>query len=222
MQQLTFSARVVRAVLAVLVVLGGLSVVPLSAPAATAAAGDIGIVDQSFTGVTNPPTADKPQSKLWFNDGLWWANMWTSSGWHIHRLDRSTNSWVDTGTPVDSRAQSLSDALWDGSKLYIGSQYVTVTDDTTVRTSVAQPARLYRYSYSSATKTYSLDTGFPSQISNNSSESLTIDKDTTGRLWATWTKVSGSSSAGYTSAVYVNSSLDGSSWGTPTVLPATG
>ncbi|HVH95299.1 MAG TPA: hypothetical protein VM688_10315, partial [Nocardioidaceae bacterium] len=75
MQQLMLSARVFRAVLSVLVVFGGLSVAPLSAPAATAATGDIGIVDQSFTGVTNPPTSDKPQSKLWFNDGLWWATM---------------------------------------------------------------------------------------------------------------------------------------------------
>ena len=69
MPQLTISARVVRAVLSVLVVFGGLAVGPLSTPTATAATGDVGIVDQSFTGVTNPPTSDKPQSKLWFNDG---------------------------------------------------------------------------------------------------------------------------------------------------------
>lgn len=189
---------------------------------ASAATGDIGHADQTYTGVSNPPTSDKPQSKLWFNDGRWWANMWTSTGWRIHRLDRTTETWVNTGTAVDGRANSLSDALWDGSKLYIGSQYVTASTDTTVKPSVAQPARLYRYSYNSATKTYSLDSGFPSTISNNSSESLTIDKDTTGRIWATWTKVSGSSTAGYTNTVYVNSSLGGATWGTPMVIPASG
>ncbi len=198
------------------------SLVAVSGEPAAAATGDFGHAGPTYSGVSNPPTADKPQSKLWFNDGLWWANMWTASGWYIHRLDRSTDTWVNTGTAVDARPQSLSDALWDGSKLYIGSQYVTVSDDVTVRPSVSQPARFYRYSYDSVAKTYSLDAGFPSAISNNSSESLTIDKDTTGRLWASWTKVSGSSTTGYTTDVYVNSSADGATWETPTVLPAPG
>lgn len=217
----TFLARPGRIVVAMAMVVGSLTAL-LPTQGARAATGDYGYADQVYSGVSNPPTADKPQSKLWFNDGLWWANMWTASGWHIFRLERSTNSWVDTGTVVDSRGTTSSDALWDGSKLYIGSQYVTISDGSTTKPSQTQSARLYRYSYSPATKTYSLDAGFPSTISTNSSESLTIDKDTTGRVWATWTKVSGSSTAGYTSAVYVNSSADGSSWGTPMVVPATG
>lgn len=195
----------------------------LSAPTAHATTGDIGHLDQSYTGATNPATSDKPQSKLWYNDGLWWATMFNSTSltWHIYRLDRAAGTWVDTGTRVDDRPQTLSDALWSGSKLYIGSQYVTVSDDSTTRVSVAKPARLYRYSYNSTTKTYTLDTGFPSAINNSSSESLTIDKDTTGRIWATWTQVSGSSTSGYASKVYINSSGNGgSTWGSPMVLPA--
>ena len=194
-------------------------------PQAGAASGDIGTLDQSFSGVTNPPTSDKPQSKLWFNDGLWWATMFepVSSTWHIYRLNRPSEQWVDTGTQVDNRPQTLSDALWDGQKLYIGSQWVTISTTEAPKASVsAKPARLYRYSYSSATKTYSLDTGFPKSINNNSSESLTIDKDTTGRIWATWTQVSGSNQNGFTNAVYVNSSATGEVWGTPMVLPVTG
>src|SRR4051794_13240465 len=226
MQQLTFSARVVRAVLAVLVVLGGLTVVPLSAPTATAADGDVGILDQSFTGVTNPPTSDKPQSKLWFNDGLWWATMFdpASLTWHIFRLDRATEKWEDTGTQVDNRPQTLSDALWDGQKLYIASQWVTISSTAAPKASVVnRPARLYRYSYLPASKTYVLDTGFPATINNNSSETLTLDKDSTGRLWATWTQVSGSSTTGFTSAVYVNSTVGSDNvWGTPMVLPVAG
>src|SRR3954451_1397565 len=226
MQQLAFSARVVRAVLAVLVVLGGLTVVPLSAPAATAATGDIGFVDQSFTGVTNPPTSDKPQSKLWFNDGLWWATMFdpVSVTWHIFRLDRATQTWVDTGTQVDNRVQTLSDALWDGQKLYIASQWVTISTTAAPKASVVnKPARLYRYSYLPASKTYVLDSGFPAVINDNSSETLNIDKDSTGRLWATWTQVSGSSATGFTNAVYVNSTVGSDNvWGTPMVLPVAG
>ena len=136
-----------------------------------------------------------------------------SKTWHIFRLDRSTQKWVDTGTRVDDRPQTLSDALWDGQKLYVASQWATVSSDSSVRTSVSgRPARLYRYSYNASSKTYTLDPGFPSNINNYSSESLTIDKDSTGRLWATWTQVSGSSTAGYTSKVYINSSQDGGSW----------
>src|SRR3954453_19311587 len=233
MQQLAFSARVVRAVLAVLVVLGGLTVVPLSAPAATAATGDIGFVDQSFTGVTNPPTSDKPQSKLWFNDGLWWATMFdpVSVTWHIFRLDRATQTWVDTGTQVDNRVQTLFDALWDGQKLYIASQWVTISTTAAPKASVVnKPARLYRYSYLPASKTYVLDSGFPAVINNNSSETLNIDKDSTGRLWATWTQVSGSGATGSTNAayvianaVYVNSPVGSDNGrGTPMVLPVAG
>jgi PKD repeat protein len=190
-----------------------------------AAVGDVGTMDQSFSGVTNPPTSDKPQSKLWFNDGLWWATMFDpgSKTWHIFRLDRQSETWVDTGTRVDDRPQTLSDALWDGQKLYIASQWVTVSSPGAPKASLSnRPARLYRYSYLAATKTYELDAGFPAAINNYSSESLTIDKDSTGRIWATWTQVSGSATAGFTNAVYVNSSPTGEVWGTPMVLPVPG
>jgi PKD repeat protein len=210
-------------VLATVISLSGGLAGPL-APQANATAGDIGTVDQSYAGVTNPPTSDKPQSKLWFNDGSWWANMFdtVSKTWHIFRLDRQTQTWVDTGTQVDNRPETLSDALWDGQKLYIASQWVTISTTEAPKASLSKPARLYRYSYLAATKTYVLDAGFPVAINNNSSESLTIDKDSTGRIWATWTQVSGSSTTGFTSAVYVNSSPTGEVWGTPMVLPVSG
>jgi hypothetical protein len=34
----------------------------------------------SYSGVAKPPTADKPQSKLWWNAGSWWADMWCGCG----------------------------------------------------------------------------------------------------------------------------------------------
>ena len=77
--------------------------------------------------------------------------------------------------------------------------------------------RLYRYTYDSANKKF-VSTGSPQTISNFSSESLTIDKDSGGTVWATWTVVSGT-----TSKVYVNAGTNnGASWGTPFVLPTTG
>ena len=40
-------------------------------PRAAAAPGDIGYEGPSYDGVSNPPTSDKPQSKLWHHDGSW-------------------------------------------------------------------------------------------------------------------------------------------------------
>lgn len=176
----------------------------------------------SYSGVANPPTSDKPQSKLWWNDGSWWADMWTTgSGWHIYRLDRSANKWVDTGVRNDTRATTLADTLWDGSHLYIASHVVTLPEDGTPKPSLSgQPAKLYRYSY--AAGRYTLDAGFPTIITNNSSESMTIDQDSTGAIWATWTQVAGNSSSGFTNTVYVNaSSPGGTAWPAPFVLPVT-
>ncbi|MBX7445449.1 MULTISPECIES: hypothetical protein [unclassified Arthrobacter] len=174
----------------------------------------------SYTGAANPPTADKPESKLWWNDGSWWADMWTSgSGWHIYKLDRASKKWVDTGVPIDTRANTLADTLWDGTHLYIASHVVTASSETVTEPSLPnQPAKLYRYSY--ANGTYKLDSGFPATIATKSSESMTIDKDSTGVVWATWTEVNATATGSYTSSVMVNNSgPDGASWGTPFVLP---
>jgi PKD repeat protein len=184
------------------------------------AAANYGSPSISYSGVANAPTSGKPQSKLWWNDGSWWADMWTTgSGWSIYRLDRGSKTWVNTGVRNDTRSTTLADTLWDGSRLYIASHVVTVTGDGTPNPSVSgQPARLYRYSYSGGQ--YTLDAGFPTTITNNSSESLTIAKDTTGAIWATWTQVAGNSSSGYTNTVYMNvSAPGGASWSTPFVLP---
>lgn len=184
------------------------------------AAADYGYPSISYSGVANPPTSDKPQSKLWWNDGAWWADMWTTgSGWHIYRLDRPSHTWVDTGVLNDSRGNTLADTLWDGSRLYIASHVVTISSNETPEPSVTgQPANLYRYSYSAGT--YTLDAGFPAIITNNSSESMTIDRDSTGAIWATWTQVAGNPTSGFTNTVYVNNSLPGGAgWSTPFVLP---
>ena len=158
------------------------------------------------TTVYKKPTAEKPESKLWWNDGIWWGVLWSTDAnkFRIFKLNKSTQSWENVGPDVDDRSSSLADALWDGQKLYISSHKVYGSG----------PARLYRYSYDAGTKSYSLDSGFPVNINNEESETLTIAKDSSGQLWATWT--SGAS-------VMVNRT-EGSddSWGTPFVLPVQG
>jgi PKD repeat protein len=200
---------------AVLVVAMGL-VAPLPAEAATS----YGTVGPAYSTVTHPPTSDKPQSKLWWNDGSWWAYMWAgSSGWHIERLDRATATWVDTGVLVDSRSTTLADTLWDGSHLYIASHVATVSSIGSPNVSKSgQPAKLRRYSYSAGQ--YTLDAGFPTTISDYSTESMTIDEDSTGVIWATWVQVKGSSSTGYTATTYVNASaVGGTGWPAPFAVP---
>jgi hypothetical protein len=157
--------------------------------ASTAAAANpqFGTKDQSFTGASTAPSGSKPESKLWFNDGRWWAVMWDSASpsFRIFRADAAATTWVNTGTAVDSRGSARSDALWDGTHLYIASH--SVASDSSHNTS-GRPAKLYRFSYSSGTMTYALDSGFPVNIIDVSTETFVIDKDSTGTLWATWTQ----------------------------------
>ena len=192
---------------------------------ATAAVGDLGFQGRSFAGVTNNPTSDKAQSKLWYAQGSWWAVMFEARSltWHIFRLDRSTQQWTDTGVQVDDRRNTLSDVLWDGTHLYVASHVATVSSDSSpIASKPASPARLYRYSWS-ASRGYTLDSGFPATITTNSSESMTLAKDSTGTLWATWTEVRMSNGV-YTSTVYANSSTAGREdrWGSPFALPVAG
>src|SRR5512144_506687 len=88
---------------------------------ASAAEGDAGYQGASYAGAGTAPTADKPQSKLWFNDGLWWADMFdtVSRTWHIWTLNRSTQTWTDTGVRTDHRPSTRGDTLWDGTHLYV-------------------------------------------------------------------------------------------------------
>ncbi len=172
--------------------------------AALAAPGDVGFVGPVYTGASNP-TEHKPESKLWFNDGSWWGSLYDSVAkkYMIHRLDAATQSWQKTGVLIDNRASSHSDALWDGTKLYIASHSYSSTP------AVGFPARLYRYSYDSGSKTYSLDPGFPVTINDYKTETLVIAKDGTGTLWATWTEGN---------KVWVNRTVGSDlTWGTPFV-----
>ena len=180
---------------------------------AHAATGDIGYVGPSTTGDGSAATGEKPESKLWWNDGSWWAVLFdtVSQTHHIYRLDRPTEAWLDTGVRVDNRPKTRSDVLWDGTRLYVASH---VRASSSTGAASGNPARMYRFSYSAATGTYTPDTGFPVAINNYSSETLTLDKDSTGVLWATWTQGA---------KVYVNTTTTSdAAWGTPFVVPVTG
>ena len=176
-----------------------------------AATGDVGYQDQSFSGTGTPTGSKRSESVLWWNDGSWWADMWStaSQDFHIYRLNLSTQTWQDTGVTIDTRSNTHADVLWDGSHLYVSSH--EFVPDEQAATS-GSPSYLFRFSYNSATKSYSPDSGFPVQINNMSTETLVIDKDSTGKLWATWQQ---------NNTIYLNRTMNGDDhlWGTPFALP---
>ncbi len=174
----------------------------------------VGYRDHAYpngTGSNSEVTAEKPESKLWWNDGYWWASMWSTSGsaYHIYKLDWATQNWVDTGTELDDRQDSRADVLWDGQKLYVVSHIWTGSGKTAA---AGQRGELFRYSYDQSTETYTLDSGFPVEVNDAETEALVIDKDTTGVLWVTYVKGG---------QVWVNHSQNGNDadWAEPAVLP---
>jgi PKD repeat protein len=210
MKNLSGRAVFSRGVLAVVAGLLLASAVIGPSPAA-GGTGDIGHEDQSFSGTTDPTGAKRSESILWFNDGSWWASMWDSvnGGFRIHRLDTATQTWVNTGIRLDTRADTHADVLWDGSKLYVASHKYAEDE---ANATPGFPSYLYRFSYNPATRVYTLDTGFPVQINNLKVETLVIDKDSLGNLWATWPA---------DSKIWVSHTLnaDDRTWGTPFLLP---
>ena len=179
------------------------------APAAQADPTDVGYRDFNYGSGTANPTSEKPQSKLWFNDGTWWGTLWDPStqDWYIYRFDWAAQKWDKTSTLVEKRHNARPDVLWDGSHLYVA----TAPNSTSA---TDQNAYVRRFSYNQATKTYTLDQGFPATVASGTTETIVLDKDSTGKLWVTFTQGS---------KVYVNRSLtNDSSWGTPFVLPVNG
>jgi hypothetical protein len=199
---------------AVLALLGTLAFIAMGAGQAAAAPGDIGFEDPSYAPLGGSPTGSKPESKLWFNNG-WWASMFNpTAGEHrIYRLDPATGKWSDTGVAIDPRDSTRADTLWNpaSGKLYVASHVFTTSGGSTT---AGNAGRLYRYSYDAAAGRYSLDAGFPITINAARTETLVIDRDSTGTLWATWTQ---------SSRVYVNHSVgNDASWGTPYIVPGAG
>jgi FlgD Ig-like domain len=157
------------------------------------------------------PTREKPESKLWFHDGIWWGVLWNTPAdrFEIYRFHTESQDWTATGTAVDERRPSKSDVLWTGQHLYIAShQFSTLAAPA----NSANSGRLYRYTYDDATETYALDPGFPVQVNESISETLVLDRDSSGRLWVCWTEAG---------LVRVNCSMGADSlWGEPFILPS--
>ena len=194
------------ALLAALILALAALVVPGTASAAT---GDVGVQGPSHSGTGTPTGTKRATSTLWFNDGSWWGVLWDTSSlsFHIFRFNSATSSWADTGVVVETRANTHHDVLWDGTTLFVAS-YRFVNDGLPAEPNF--PTTLRRYSYDAGTEKYtSLGS---STINNYKVEVLTIDKDSTGRLWATWQQGN---------RIWLNvTGTDGKTWGTPFQHPS--
>jgi hypothetical protein len=151
---------------------------------------DIGFRGPAYApGTSGPPTTSKPESKLWWNDGFWWASMFRSGEYRIFRLNRRTQTWSDTGVVLDTRDSTRQDVLSTGNKLFIAShKYQAVTQEDTTP-SPDDEMRFYRFSYNAAQNRYTLDG--QQAIDPQRAEALVIDRDSDGFLWATWVQQSG-------------------------------
>jgi hypothetical protein len=173
---------------------------PALATSASAESAPVTFKDFVYSASANAePSQDKPQSKLWYQDSSWWGLMATPTGNGVDIYQLTNHVWHDTGTTVDNRPTSTADALWEGGKLYVAS-----------RTS-SGALRLYRLSYLPATHTYSMDAHFPVQIATGGSESITVARDSVGRLWTTWTQNS--------QVFMAYSTTSDTVWSGPTLVP---
>jgi PKD repeat protein len=195
-------------------ILAGLLVVWVS-PASASDPVEKGYRDHDYGGsdCNSTPTGEKPESKLWYNDGIWWGSLCNpdENDNHIYRLDFATQSWLDTGTVLDTRAGTKADALWDEASQKLSLVSHIFTNNGRPSNAFSQQGHLFRYSYNSGSKSYSLDSGFPVSVTGGRSETLTLAKDSTGRLWVTYVE---------DEKVFVNhSTTNDSTWRTPYTLP---
>lgn len=154
------------------------------------------------------PTEREDQSKLWFANGSWWGVLLApgTSEYRIHRLDWSSQQWIDTGVLVDDRPDAHADALADGATLWI----VSAGEGASSR----HAARLVRYTFDAAANLYLLDPDFPVQLTDAGVRGITVARDSLDRLWIAYVTEA---------AVVLNHSQDDDHvWGEPFALPLRG
>lgn len=168
-------------------------------------------------GSARAPTGEKPQSKVWFNDGLWWGVLYNhvSNFYEIYKLDWATQDWSSTDVPVDSRLHSTHDALSVNGKLFIASAAIPPTvGPPPIPVPELQDIYVYYYTYNTSTKTY-IATG-TATVYAKWVETVVIDHDSLNRLWITFTDFNPNNQ---TKSVYFSHTQGNyANWLTPTVL----
>ena len=194
----------------------------------------VGWKDHAYAGGATRPSSDKPQSKLWYTDEgggnvQWWGGLFRAGGINDFQIYKFTapSSWTPTGIAVDRRDGSHGDYLWDeaANTLYVASVTNPNSSDPFAVPTTPDDVRIFKYTYNSATDTYtSIFGNAPRSIGGTASTAspafrggawtVSIDKDSTGRLWAVWPKG--------TQVMYSTSTDDAVTWSAAAVLPAQG
>lgn len=184
-------------------------------PGAGAATLEVGYRDHTYAPSVSRPTAQKPQSKLWHADGTWWGVLWdeAAGGYAIHRFDlarQDTAAWTSTGVRVDVRPNSQADVLWDegDQKLYVLTHLKTGDRDT-----ADKGLRFVRFGYDGTRYTHEVS----HTVANVRTEAAVLDRDSTGRLWVTWT--GWNNDGGGRLVKLAHTTTSDTSWTAPYTLP---
>jgi hypothetical protein len=209
-------ARGIALTVTLLALIGSWLVAPTGAQSAAV---EVGYRDFSYSTSITAPTGQKPESKLWYNDGTWWGVLWNAGvspkRLEIYRFNRSTqatNAWTPTGTVVDSRRNSEADVLWSGGKLYVLTH---MKDTDTTATDLG--LKFQRFGYSTTSKTYAFEV--TKTVVNKKAEAAVLDRDSTGKLWVTYTT---ENTSGGREVRVAHSTTSDITWVAPYVLPASG
>jgi hypothetical protein len=159
----------------------------------------VGYRDHTYGGGAFRPSGDKPQSKLWYTDGSWFAGMFlfstaptAKSEYRIYRHD-GAHSWTVTPTVVDTRDTSHADYLWHEASDTLYAISVPQIPNAVPALAVDDGIKVFKYTYNATTNAYSAVAGFPKTIQNTASvpgvsrggsPTVTIARDSTGDLWA--------------------------------------
>ena len=194
----------------------------------------VGYKDHAYAGGATRPSSDKPQSKLWYTDEgggnvQWWGGLFRAGGindFQIYKMT-SASTWTPTGVAVDRRDGSHGDYLWDeaANTLYVASVVNPNSTEPFAVPTTPDDVRIFKYTYNSATDTYtSIFGNAPRSVTGTASTAspafrggawtVSIDKDSSGRLWAVWPKG--------TDVMYSTSTDDAVTWSPAAVLPAQG
>jgi len=120
--------------------------------------------------------SDKPQSKVWSDGANWWACLDNLTKVSLYKNVGGT--WTKKldlqNAVIPFEKGGTCDVLRDGPTLFIA-----IYD--------AISSKIYKLNYNSITDNYQLATGFPVSIAMRpGSETIVLDKDSTGRLWLTY------------------------------------
>lgn len=157
--------------------------------------------------------ANRAQAKLWFHDGAWWTilpcdgDTTTPPGNYFYKLEGYA---LVRQALVDEHITRQADVLWNGTYLFA----------LTYKDANSFPTRLYKYRYNTASRTYTLLSGFPVALrlhgDPGSAQPVAMSQDSMGRLriayetteagettgkrrviWATVAEASGVESSGH-------------------------